>query len=534
MSAEAAAILEIGDLTVARAGAARPELERFSLKLGPRETVVLLGETGCGKEALFRALLNAAGPGEKISGSIRFGEAPVRLNGKADPQSGVRIAYLPSAAAGTLSPNAEALSQFTRILARRLGGPRSSAREELRIALGRIENAPPLAALRALPAACGADNLAFGFLAAAIAQAPDLVLADHPLSELSPTRARAFANALIAEQKRLGFALLYAARGTLVTTWLDGRVLVMRAGRVIEEGAVARLASPQAHAYTQTLYRALPAISAEATPRRSVRSEPILQVRGLKPASQMKPPRGDDGMTFDLRRGQGLALLGEAGSGRRGLLRAMLGLDKPGAGRTVFDSVDIGILSRAMVSRLRRRIAFVTGDDNALDPRMTVRDTVEEPLRAHLNIGREHVAGHRDAALKRVGLNTLAPNRTVAMLSPFDRRRLQIARAIVSVPRLAVIEEPQRGLGPLEQSIMLDLLQDFRAQEGPAFLILTANFALARALADEAMVIREGRVIERGAIADLIAAPKSAYTKSLIEAVLPRGPEGLPQGASGG
>jgi ABC-type glutathione transport system ATPase component len=354
-----------------------------------------------------------------------------------------------------------------------------------------------------------------------MAQSPDLVLADHLLAELSPTQARAVADALLAEQKRLGFALLYAARGTLVTTWLSGRVFVLRSGRIVEEGPVARLSSPQAHAYTQTLYRALGKPSADAALKQGSRGEPILQVRGLKLAEQKDDRRNREGLTFDLRRGSGVALIGEAGSGRRELVRALLGLEKPAEGRTIFDSVDIGVLSKAMVSRLRRRVAFVTGDDDALDPRMSVHDTVEEPLRAHLGLSRQHMSGSREAALKRVGLNTLDGNRTVASLSPFDRRRLQIARAIVSVPRLAVIEEPQRGLGPLEQAVMLDLLKEFRVQEGPAFLVLTANFSLAQALANDAMVFKDGRVVERGPMADILRTPKDAYTKSLIAAVTP-------------
>ena len=521
---EARRVLEIKDLTVTHAGAAKPELDHFSLALNA-------GETGSGKEALFRALCGAPEHGERISGTIQFGQAALDM--KMNRQhSGLRVAYLPSAASGVLSPNAGVLSQLSRILARKLGNPRSSAKEELRIALGRIDGAPPLVALRPRPGAIDADSLVFGFLATAMAQTPDLVLADHVLAQLSPTRARAVADALIAEQKRLGFALLYAARGTLVTTWLNGRVFVMRGGKIVEEGPVTRLSSPQAHAYTQMLYRSLAKPSADLALKQSARGEPILQVRGLKLTEHAREKRRNhEGITFDLRRGYGVALLGEGGSGRRRLLRAMLGLDKPAEGRTIFDSVDIGVLSNAMVSRLRRRVAFVTGDDDVLDPRMSVHDTVEEPLRAHLGLSREHMAGYREAALKRVGLNTLAGDRTVASLSTFDRRRLQIARAIVSVPRLAVIEEPQRGLGPLEQAVMLDLLKEFRAQEGPAFLILTANFALAQALANEAMVFKDGRVVERGTMADLLRAPKEAYTKSLIEAVTPATPEGLPQAA---
>ncbi len=525
MSESAATVLQIADLAVVRAGAPLPELERFSLELKRAETAVVLGETGCGKEALFRALCGVSRPDERVTGSIRFGAQTALSPGRQG--SGIRVAYLPCVDQGVLSPSADVLSQLVRILARRLGLPRASAREELRLALGRIEGAPPIASLRGRSAALDPGVLAWGFLAVALAQSPDLVLADHALSHLSPMQARNLASALLSAQKQLGFALLYAARGTLATAWLGGRVLVMRAGKIVEEGPVERLASPHAHAYTQMLYKS--AIVQSPARKHTIRGEPVLQVRGLKLAADRERTSAGEGLTFDLRRGAALAIVGEPGSGRRELMRAMLGLDKPAAGRTILDSVDIGILSRAMVSRLRRRIAFITGDDDVLDPRMTVRDTVEEPLRAHLNLSREHVAGYREAALKRVGLNTIVGERTVATLSSFDRRRLQIARAIVSAPRLAVIEEPQRGLGPLEQSAMIDLLKDFRAQEGPAFLVLTANLALARALADDAMVVRNRQVIERGSLADLVQAPQDPYTKSLIEAVMPRPDTGLSQ-----
>lgn len=515
-------VLDIKDLTITRGGDAKPELDRFSLALNAGETAVLLGESGSGKEALFRALAGALEHGERNTGTIQFGQAAFDLKATRQHVSGLRVAYVPNAASGVLSPNASVLSQLSRILARKLEAPRSSAKEEIRLTLERLEGAPTLAALRARPGVLDPDILAFGFLATAMAQTPDLVLADHLLAELSPTQARAVANALLAEQKRLGFALVYAARGTLVTTWLRGRVFVMRNGRIVEEGPVSRLSSPQAHAYTQTLYRALGKPSADAALKQASRGEPILQVRGLKLAEQNRDDRRNrEGLTFDLRRGSGVALIGEAGSGRRELVRALLGLEKPAEGRTIFDSVDIGVLSNAMMLRLRRRVAFITGDDDALDPRMSVHDTVEEPLRAHLGLARQHMASYREAALKRVGLNTLDGSRAVATLSPFDRRRLQIARAIVSVPRLAVIEEPQRGLGPLEQAVMLDLLKEFRAQEGPAFLVLTANFSLAQALANDAVVFKDGRVVERGPMADILCTPKDAYTKSLIAAVTP-------------
>jgi peptide/nickel transport system ATP-binding protein len=198
-------------------------------------------------------------------------------------------------------------------------------------------------------------------------------------------------------------------------------------------------------------------------------------------------------------------------------MRAVLGLErKPGP--ILFDAVDLNLLSEAMTLRLRRRVAFVTGADDALDPRMTLWDTVDEPLRAHLTLSRELTAGYREAALKRVGLASHDGRRTVAALSPFDRRRLLVARAIVGAPLLVVVDEPLRGLDAVAQTTMRDLLADFRVERQAAFLVITSDFAVARALADEAMVFEGGRVVERGPIRSLLANPKEPATKALIDA----------------
>jgi ABC-type microcin C transport system duplicated ATPase subunit YejF len=178
----------------------------------------------------------------------------------------------------------------------------------------------------------------------------------------------------------------------------------------------------------------------------------------------------------------------------------------------------MSILTSSMTSRLRRRIAFITGADDALDPRMTLWDTVDEPLRAHLRLPRDMVAGHRETALKRVGLASYDGRRAVETLTPFDKRRLQVARAIVSSPFLAVIDEPLRGLDAFAQSILTELLEEFRRQEGPAFLVITADVGVAQALAEDAMFFKDRRMIERGPLRDLLKNPKDEETRELIEA----------------
>jgi len=507
-------IVEVQDLGVAHGGAV--ELEKLSFKLDGGETLVVLGDAVSGKDALLRVLGGYARRGDECSGTIRLGEGaalPAAKRGK----PALRIVYLAAAADAPLNPHASVMSQLSRVIARRHGSPRASAREELRIALERFAEAPPFAELKKRPGELDAMALSWALLAAAMAQAPQLLIADHAFGDLTPRSIRTIVAALVAEQKRTGFALLYAARGLKAAAQLNSRVIVLRQGKVIEEGAFAKLASGQSHAYTRTLFKALPKPPGQPPGRNTTRGEPLLQVQGLDLGGGAAK-RGRDGITFELRRGASLALIGEEGSGRRALVRALLGLDHVAGGRVVLDQVDMSILSAPMTSRLRRRIAFITGADDALDPRMTLWDTVDEPLRAHLRLSRDMVSGHRETALKRVGLASYDGRHAVSTLSPFDKRRLQVARAIVSAPFLAVIDEPLRGLDAFAQSILTELLEDFRRQEGPAFLVITADVGVAQALAEDAMFFKDRKVVERGPLRDILKNPKDAETRLLIEA----------------
>jgi peptide/nickel transport system ATP-binding protein len=512
-----AALLELSELSVTAERAARPELDRFSMTLMAGESLVVLGEAGSGKEALMRVLGGFPDKTETLSGTIRFGQSEARHVARR-LRAPIRIAYLPSPSGKPFAPHASVLSQLCRVVARKLGAPLASAREELRLALERLLGAPPPSELDKPPSALDPVAMAWGLLASAMAETPELVLADHPFADLGPIAVRALLAALAGEQKRLGFALLYTTGGLQPAARLASRLVVIRDGRVVEEGSAARLASGQSHAYTRTLFKAMPRLDAEPGKNRTTRGQPLLQVHGLDLAPE-PGARPREGLTFELRRGAALALVGTEGSGRREMARAVLGLDRAPQGRVVFDAVDLGVLSPVMTSRLRRRIAFITGADDALDPRMTLWDTVEEPLRAHLGLTGDLIAGYRETALKRVGLASHDGKRSVASLGAFDRRRLQVARAIVGAPLLAVVDEPLRGLDAFAQTIMREVLSDFRAYQGPAFLVITADFTVAQALADDAFVFKDGKLVERGAVADLVKAPKHPYTRELIDAV---------------
>ena len=508
------ALVEINDLRVGRQGSATPELDRFSLTLSAGETVLLLGETGCGKDAVLRLLAGSLEQDQEISGTIRFGENdPVQAATR--PTNPLRVAYVPSAALHPLSPTAPVAQQLTRVIGHKLRCPQGAAREELRTALERLAGAPPIGMLDRFPGQLDNATLCWALLAAATAVTPEIVLCDHSFADISPLVARTLIGALLAEQQRLGFAVLYGGRIPQAVARLGARTIVLQRGCMIEEGEAARMMSGQTHSYTRSLFHALPQPDAGRLNRTSTRSEALLQVQGLMLQAEKK---ARNAISFELRRGASLALVGEDGSGRRGMARAIMGLDRR-PGRILFDAVDLNLLSEAMTSRLRRRIAFVTSDDAALDPRMTLWDVIDEPLRVHLKLSRELTTGYREAALKRVGLASHDGRRlTVAALSAFDRRRLQIARAVVAAPLLVVVDEPLRGLDAVARATIRDLLAEFRLEQQAAFLVVTADFAVARALADDAMIFHEGRMIERGPVRELLRAPRESATRALIEA----------------
>ncbi|HEY5346935.1 MAG TPA: ATP-binding cassette domain-containing protein [Rhizomicrobium sp.] len=484
-----------------------PALDNFSLTLESGARIALIGESG--KEAVLRLIAQGPGRGESLGGEIGFGGRDMLPLHRMEQR--LRIGFLPDPRLETLSPHANAAGQLVRILARGTGIAPMAAREKLQTQLERLAGAPALDAFEKKPVALSPTLLAWGFFAVAMALEPEILLCDAPWDDLGPRLAGLLVAALLREQQRLGFALLYAARDLRLVRALEAQTIVLCQGKTVEEGAFDSLAKP----YSQNLLRSLPRRQA-AAPQKINRGEPLLQVQGLK----LRKGRKQEALSFELRRGAALALIGEEGSGRHALMRAALGIDPVAEGRIVFDAVDLRILSRSMTARLRRRIAFVDGSDAALDPRLTIRDTVDEPLRANLNMSRELLDGHREAALGRVGIGSLPEDRLVATLSTFDKRRLQIARAMVSLPQLVVLDAPLQGLDVLERGVIAELLRDLRRREGPVFLLITHDFAVAQALAEEGFVLQDGRVIERGPLFEMTRAPRQAHTSMLVKAAL--------------
>lgn len=504
---------EADNLSVRSKG--RMLLSDLTLDVKAGEILTVLGRHGSGREALRDVLAKHLPREADTSGAFRL---------RARHNKEARVAYLASPSLIALAPHATLESQLARALARTGEIPLKEAELAMRMSLERFSNTPTAERFKLRPNALNLRERALGLLALALAQSPDIVIADDVVSGLDPTEADEILNLLLKEQAAHKFALIYFTGDPQIPARLGGRVAVLRDGRLIEEGPAERMSGPRANAYTQSLFRAVPKLGkSNDAPRASPRSEPLLQVRSIvfdKPATK-RAKWAPEGITFDLRRGASLALIGKRGSGRRSLMRAVLGMSRLYYGRVIFDAVDMGVLSPEMRARLRQRVAFISGDDSVLDPRMTVYETIIEPMRAHITMGHSENLQTAEAMLKRVGLGEMPRKRRVANLSLLDRRRVQVARALAGGPQLVVLYEPLLGLDAPGQALVLDLLRDFRRNEGAAFVIITANFAVAEALAEDALIVRDREIIERGPMAEILRAPKEAHTAALIAAVSP-------------
>jgi ABC-type glutathione transport system ATPase component len=248
-------------------------------------------------------------------------------------------------------------------------------------------------------------------------------------------------------------------------------------------------------------------------------TEPLLRVEGLHKdfSSHGTVVRAVEDVSFDVRPGETLALVGESGCGKSTTARCLVRLLEPTAGRIVFEGEDIARLPQRRLRPLRRRMQMVFQDPNAsLNPSMSVRQTLREPLRLHgLDAGESALRALMDL----VRLEARLLDRRPDQLSGGQRQRVGIGRAIATRPAFVVLDEPTSALDMSLRIALLDLLRDLQSELGMSYLFITHDFSTVRQISDRVVVMNRGSVVETGAVADVLDAPEHPYTRSLISAI---------------
>jgi peptide/nickel transport system ATP-binding protein len=498
-------LLQVEDLSFRPAHRVEPALQGISLALKEREILTVLGRHVSGRDML-RDILLGIWPRGELSGTLR----------RRTP-----LTYLPGPDHAPFVRHARVSEQMVRIVAQRMQSSAREATDELQAVLSRLPGAPQLEGFSQKAGELSPGEIGVAALAIALAQRPSVLLADDPVASLDAVEAETLLDWLLQARAQQGFALLAFTGNAVTAMELGGRVLVLRDGRVIEQGPVRQLADNATEPFTQALFRSTLTLKPPGAAIPAARGEPLLEVRKFAlRAARDSHPAGR--LSFELRKGASLALVGMHGSGRRDLARAILGLDRAPKGRIIFDAVDVGVLAPHLRARLKQRIAYMAGDDAVLDPRMTVLETVMEPMQGRIRVGGQQIRHAAELLLKRVGLGEVPQQRLTSELAPVQRRRLQIARLLAAAPQLAVLYEPLAGLGALGQSVILALLRELRREEGVSLFLVTGDFAVAQALAEQAIVLCDGLVVESGPVSELIRSPGHAYTRVLVDAAARR------------
>ncbi len=483
-------------------------VREVSLRVSAGEVVALVGESGSGKTQTLLAALGLLGPEATVRGSARFRGAELigAPRARLDALRGDRITLVFQEPATALDPLVRVGAQIAAPIAAH-GGPSAGARA--RALLDEVGIAGGAARAGAYPHQLSGGERQRVMIAMALANRPDLLIADEPTTALDATVQKRLLDGLEDRRRALGLAMILVTHDLRLARRYASRLYVMRDGRVVEEGETARVFAAPRVAYTKSLIEAAP----QRSPRIGDDAAPeALGCRALRVA--YGHTRAVDGVDLSLVRGRTLAVVGESGSGKSTLARALLRL-QPSQGEIAWMGRPVTRLEGGRLRAARAEAQIVFQDPYAaLSPRLTVAETVVEGLRAQ---GRP-IEGAAARALVAVGLDPALATRTPDALSGGQRQRVAIARALALEPAVIALDEPTSSLDRAAQRDIVALLGRLQSERGLAYLFITHDLDLARSLADDVMVMRAGRVVERGPAAELFERPTQTYTRELIEA----------------
>jgi oligopeptide transport system ATP-binding protein len=362
-------------------------------------------------------------------------------------------------------------------------------------------------------------------IAMALANNPDVLIADEPTTALDVTVQAWILDLLTDLQKRLGMSIVFITHDLGIVRRFADRTYVMKGGEVVESGRTGDLFANPRHPYTRMLIDAEPRGRKDPAP---ANAPVVLDARNVEVTFNLKGGwfagaghvlRAVDGVSLCVRAGETVGIVGESGSGKSTLGRAVLRL-QPAAGMVRFEDRNLMPLDRAGMQPLRRQLQLVFQDPfGSLSPRMTAGEIVTEGLLVHEpSMSRKERDRRAIRAFEEVRLDPAWRNRFPHEFSGGQRQRIAIARAMILHPKLVVLDEPTSALDRSVQKEIVELLRDLQKAHGLAYLFISHDLAVVRALSDEIMVMKSGKVVERGPVETIFEQPKEEYTRDLIAA----------------
>jgi peptide/nickel transport system ATP-binding protein len=574
-------IVSVADLRVEVTSGGGEIVDEVAFEIGRGEIVGLVGESGSGKTTVALSLLGHAKAGTRIArGSILVGDVEIlSLSGAAlRAARGKLVSYVPQDPSAALNPSLPIGLQFSETMAAH--GERARAAERIGEALEEVRLPSGRDLLRRYPHQLSGGQMQRVCLAMAFLLRPSLIVLDEPTTGLDVTTQAHVLETVRELCRSHETAAIYVSHDLAAVASLAGRVLVMYAGRIVEEGPSGVLFEEPAHPYTRKLVGAIPDIAhrrlleaipgmvpapgarpsgcvfaarcdyalpvcvetapslVEIAPARRARClrldeverTPIevLPARAARAATtallEVRGLQAFHGsrqvlhdVSLELQPRECLALVGESGSGKTTLARSIVGLHPPRAGEILFAGTALPATARARSSELCRSIQYVfQSATSSLNPRRTIGEIVRTPIEHFFDVRGRKADARVDELLERVSLPASAALRYPGELSGGERQRVSIARALAAGPEVLICDEITSALDTSVQAAIVRLLEDVRETEQVAMLFVTHNLALVRTIADRVVVMNQGRIVERGATEAVLSHPSDPYTVELI------------------
>ena len=524
-------LLKVSDLSVAFGDGAREvhAVKHVSFEIGKGETVALVGESGSGKSvtALSVMKLLPYPAARHPSGAITFkGQELLAM-----PENEIRkirgndITIIFQEPMTSLNPLHTIEKQIGEVLLLHKGMTGQAARARIVELLTQVGIPDPEGRLQSYPHQMSGGQRQRVMIAMALANEPDLLIADEPTTALDVTVQAQILKLLKDIQSRLGMSMLFITHDLGIVRKLADRVCVMQRGEIVEQGAVEDVFTKPQHPYTQALLAAEPKPD-PAPPKPD--APVVVKTDDLKVWFPIKRGvlrkvvghiKAVDGVSVELRKGETLGVVGESGSGKTTLGLAILRLISSD-GPIVFMGEPLQGLKFKEMRPHRRHMQIVFQDPyGSLSPRMSVSDIIEEGLWVHHpELGEAEREQRVVAALTDVGLDPETRHRYPHEFSGGQRQRIAIARALVLEPKFIVLDEPTSALDMLIQAQMVDLLRDLQKKRDLTYMFISHDLRVVAALSSRLLVLRNGKMVEEGAAAELFKNPKSDYTRALFAA----------------
>lgn len=535
-------------------------IKNVNFDLQPNQILGIVGESGSGKSVSTLSILGLLGPKAKIEGSILFQDQELLRYTESQFQKirGNDISMIFQEPMSSLNPSMRCGKQVEEVLIRHKKLSKKDVHQEVLSLFEKVKLPRPDAIFKSYPHQISGGQKQRVMIAMAIACKPKILIADEPTTALDVTVQKEILKLLKSLQQETEMSIIFISHDLALVSELADRVAVMYQGEIVEQDDVVNIFKNAKHQYTKALLaskpstkhrlKALPTVKdymqelpnaeVETSEERKKRHEniyakpPLLEVKNVKKTfiskagwfQKAQKVNAVDDVSFKIYEGETLGLVGESGCGKSTLGNAILRLDDPTEGEILYQGKSITQLKGEALRHLRKDIQLIFQDPfSSLNPRLSVGKAIMEPMKVHGLYGKAESRRQKTIALlERVGLSEEHFDRYPHEFSGGQRQRIGIARTIAVEPKLIVCDESVSALDISVQAQVLNLLNELKTDFGFTYIFISHDLAVVKYMADQLLVMHQGKIVEHGEADAVYAHPEKNYTRQLIEAI-PKG-----------